>query len=54
MYKGALEDECNIMGIPAVTCEVVSENGQVTPGSVERSLMQMESYLEHFKIIDKY
>jgi predicted deacylase len=52
MYKGALEDECNIMGIPAVTCEVVSENGQVTPGSIERSMMQMESYLEHFKIIN--
>lgn len=52
IYKGALEDECNIMGIPAVTCEVVSENGQVTPGSIDRSLMQMKSYLEHFKIIN--
>ena len=52
MYKGALEDECNILGIPAVTCEVVSENGQVTPGSTQRSLMQMESYLKYFKIIE--
>ncbi|MDP2836733.1 MAG: succinylglutamate desuccinylase/aspartoacylase family protein [Methanobacteriaceae archaeon] len=52
MYKGALEDECNIRGIPAVTCEVVSENGEVTPGSTQKSLMQMESYLKYFKIID--
>jgi hypothetical protein len=52
MYKGALEDECNILGVPAVTCEVVSENGQVTPGSTQRSLMQMESYLKYFKIIE--
>lgn len=52
MYKGALEDECNILGIPAVTCEVVSENGQITPGSVERSLMQMNYYLKHFEMIN--
>lgn len=52
MYNGALEDECNIWGIPAVTCEVVSENGQITPGSTQKSLMQMESYLRYFKIID--
>ena len=52
MYNGALEDECNIRGIPAVTCEVVSENGEVTPGSTQKSLMQMESYLKYFKIID--
>ncbi len=52
MYHGALEDECNIRGIAAVTCEVVSENGQVTPGSTQKSLIQMESYLKYFKIID--
>lgn len=51
MYNGALEDECNLMGIPAVTCEVVSENGEVNSGSPERSLLQMQYYLEHFKII---
>ncbi|MCK9151436.1 succinylglutamate desuccinylase/aspartoacylase domain-containing protein [Methanobacterium alcaliphilum] len=51
MYNGALEDECNIKGIPAITCEVVSENGEVTVGSPERSYLQMQSYLEHFKIL---
>ncbi len=51
MYNGALEDECNIRGIPAVTCEVVSENGQITPGSINRSLLQMKSYLRYFKIL---
>lgn len=51
MYKGALEDEFNIKGIPAVTCEVLSENGEVNPGSIQRSLLQMESYLKYFNII---
>ena len=29
LYNGALEDECNLTGIPAITCEVVSRNGIV-------------------------
>ncbi|SCG86662.1 succinylglutamate desuccinylase/aspartoacylase family protein [Methanobacterium congolense] len=52
LYSGALEDECNLMGTPAVTCEVVSENCQVNPGSPERSYRQMLSYLRYFKIIE--
>ena len=44
-YKGALEDELNIKGIPSVTCEVVSENATVSKGSIERSLLQMKAFL---------
>ncbi|KAF5089147.1 succinylglutamate desuccinylase/aspartoacylase family protein [Methanobacterium aggregans] len=51
LYSGALEDECNLMGRPAVTCEVVSENCQVNVGSPERSYLQMLSYLRYFEII---
>ena len=51
LYGGALEDELNVSGIPAVTCEVVSRNGKVDSGSVERSLMQMKSFLNYFNII---
>jgi predicted deacylase len=50
LYKGALEDESNIRGVPAVTCEVVSANGVVDSGSPERSLQQMKSYLDYFGI----
>ncbi len=51
LYSGALEDECNMRGIPAVTCEVVSENCEVDPGSPEKSYLQMLSYLRYFDII---
>lgn len=51
LYGGALEDELNISQIPAVTCEVVSRNGRVDSGSVERSLLQMKSFLSYFKVI---
>lgn len=51
LYNGALEDECNLEGIPAVTCEVVSQNGLVDNKSHERSYLQMKSYLEYFDMI---
>ena len=51
LYGGALEDELNISKIPAVTCEVVSRNGLVDSGRVERSFLQMKSFMEFFKII---
>jgi predicted deacylase len=51
MYSGALEDECNLKLTAAVTCEVVSENNTVRYGSVERSYLQMESYLKYFNIL---
>jgi len=50
LYHGALEDECNLVNIPAVTCEVVSYNGRVDPGSQERSYLQMIAYLDYFEI----
>jgi predicted deacylase len=50
-YGGALEDECNLKYIAAVTCEVLSENNLVRAGSVEASLRQMISYLEYFDIV---
>ena len=50
-YKGALEDECNLEGIPSVTSEVLCPNGTADKISYERSLEQMESYLSYFKII---
>lgn len=50
-YSGALEDECNLSGIPAVTCEVVSQNNKLDSGSQERSYLQMEGYLDYFDVI---
>ena len=50
LYNGALEDECNKSNIPAVTCEVVSHNGKVDPGSQERSYLQMVAYMSYFGI----
>lgn len=51
LYKGALEDECNLSGVPAVTCEVVSHNNKVDPGSHERSYLQMMAYMSYFNIV---
>jgi len=51
LYSGALEDECNLKFTAAVTCEVVSENNMVSLGSIERSYLQMESYLKYFNIL---
>ena len=47
-YKGAIEDVCNLRGIPAVTCEVVSPFASVGEGSYEKSLEQMKSFLTYF------
>lgn len=49
-YKGAVEDVCNLKGIPSVTCEVLSPFGNVARGSVEKSLSQMKSFLNYFGI----
>jgi uncharacterized protein len=51
LYGGAMEDESNLKGTAAVTCEVVSENCEVTPGSPEKSYNQMISYLKYFGIV---
>ncbi len=51
LYSGAIEDECNLNGAAAVTCEVVSENSEVKPGSPERSYLQMLSFLNYFGLV---
>lgn len=51
LYNGALEDESNLSGVPAVTCEVVSHNNMIDSGSLERSYLQMIAYLSYFNII---
>ena len=50
MYKGALEDVCNLNGIPSITCEVLSPFGSVGKGTVETSFRQMKSFLSYFGI----
>ena len=47
-YKGAVEDVCNLKGIPAVTCEVLSPFASVGEGSVLKSLSQMKSFINYF------
>lgn len=50
-YQGALEEECSMVLIPAITCEILSANGIVEKSAYERYLKQMESYLSYFGII---
>ena len=50
-YPGALEDEVNLKGIPAVTCEVISPHGKIKKGSVSKSLLMMRTLLKYNKII---
>lgn len=47
-YKGAVEDVCNLNGVPAITGEVVCPFANVGKGTVERSFAQMGSFLEYF------
>ena len=49
-YKGAVEDVCNLKGIPAITAEVLCPFANVGEGTVEKSYMQMESFLGYFGI----
>ena len=49
-YKGAVEDVCNLNGVPAITCEVLCPFGNVASGSVEKSFSQMKSFLDYFGI----
>ena len=49
-YKGAVEDVCNLTGVPAVTGEVLSSFSRIAMGSDEKSLSQMKSFLSYFGI----
>ena len=51
-FKGALEDEANLIQIPAVTCEVLSAIGYSNEKICQRSYLQMKAFLEYFGIID--
>ncbi|MDO5850790.1 MAG: succinylglutamate desuccinylase/aspartoacylase family protein [Methanobacteriaceae archaeon] len=52
-FKGALEDEVNLAGIPSVTCEVFAPVSFASEKHTKRSFMQMLSFLEYFGIIDE-
>ncbi|MBR6927946.1 MAG: succinylglutamate desuccinylase/aspartoacylase family protein [Methanobrevibacter sp.] len=47
-YKRAVEDVCNLNGVPTITCEVLCPFGNVDAGTVERSFAQMRSFLSYF------
>ncbi|WP_405270830.1 succinylglutamate desuccinylase/aspartoacylase family protein [Methanobrevibacter sp.] len=49
-YKGAIEDVCNLKGIPSITAEVLCPFASVGKGTVEKSYLQMESFLSYFGI----
>lgn len=51
-FKGALEDEANLIQIPAITCEVLSAIGYSNEKICKRSYLQMKAFLEYFGIID--
>lgn len=51
ILHGAVEDESNLRGIPAVTCETVSREGYIDEGSVDFSYLQIRSFLDYFGVI---
>lgn len=53
-FKGALEDEANLKGIPAVTCEVLSAIGYANERICYRSIIQMKAFLQYFGFFDRY
>ena len=51
ILHGAVEDESNLRGIPAVTCETVEKSGQISSESVNFSYSQIMSFLDYFGVI---
>lgn len=47
-YAGAVEDSANILDIPSITSEVLTNHGVVEYGSSEKSFNMMRSFLEYF------
>ena len=47
-YAGAVEDECNILGLPSITSESLTNHKNVEYGSPEVSLNMMRSFLRYF------
>jgi uncharacterized protein len=50
-YPGAVEDNASLVGIPTVTCEVLSPHGIATPTTIQKSLNQMITLLKYTKTI---
>ena len=50
-YPGALEDTCNIHGIPAVTCEVLQTHGTITSTKLNKSYSEMIALLTYYHIL---
>ncbi|MDR0911374.1 MAG: succinylglutamate desuccinylase/aspartoacylase family protein [Methanobrevibacter sp.] len=50
-FKGAIEDELNLNGIPTVTCEVLAYEKHITNIAWQQSLLQMKYFLRFFNII---
>ena len=46
-YPGALEDECNLHGIPAVTCEVLESQGKLSSDKLNKSYSEMMALLTY-------
>lgn len=47
-YAGAIEDYCNIMGIPAITSESLTNHRAIEYGSPEVSFNMMRAFLKYF------
>ena len=50
-YPGALEDECNLHGIPAVTCEVLQTHGKITSTQLNKSYSEMIAILTYYHLV---
>ena len=49
-YDGAIEDNCNMRGLPAVTCEVLTNHRAIEYGSPEMSFNHMRAFLKYFGV----
>ncbi|WP_458402954.1 hypothetical protein [Methanobrevibacter sp.] len=47
-YAGAIEDYANILGLPAVTCESLSNHRAIEYGTPEMSFNEMRAFLKYF------
>ena len=47
-YAGAIEDFCNIMGIPAITSESLTNHKAIEYGAPEKSFNMMRAFLKYF------
>jgi len=50
-YLGALEDECNLHAIPAVTCEVLESHRTLSSNKLNKSYSEMMAILTYYHII---